>query len=330
MNQQPRFALPIQVSDPKKVSDRMSTYFTFTVSSMIDDSQRNVTRRYRDFLKLRDILKSKFPECIIPPLPDKYYVKTLTQKDVDARVRGLSSFINRVVKHKILSLSEELSEFLTMNDESFHEREISENEEKKFQDDAVDESFAGSMGKWLKGLVGLKGSFEYKKTEEDIKFEQRKASNIELVTLLNHCVQNVKELRRTGRDLSQIWFDTGISLSKLSTFANCSEKNEQFDLLKGFGSATDRIHVQTTKKIAIEEQEFEDPLEDIAKTAQAVQDVIDYRERYLHAYIDCLQRLESYKAELQYLREKNKVEKIQQSENLVNEVSQIECHPVMI
>ena len=93
----------------------------FKIHSTTDDSRFAspdffVRRRYRDFLWLRDQLKSAFPGAIVPPLPgtDKPYKgdDRFSTQFIQRRQAGLELFLRRVAAHPTLACSDDLLTFL--------------------------------------------------------------------------------------------------------------------------------------------------------------------------------------------------------------------------
>ncbi|PAA60262.1 hypothetical protein BOX15_Mlig001285g1, partial [Macrostomum lignano] len=82
-------------------------------------------RYYSDFDLLRGFLELKYPDCLIPPLPDKLssYApwkiagQKFDQDFLDNRRFGLELFINRVLCHRRLSLCQQVVSFLRHDSE---------------------------------------------------------------------------------------------------------------------------------------------------------------------------------------------------------------------
>ncbi|QLL35065.1 hypothetical protein HG536_0H04410 [Torulaspora globosa] len=79
------------------------------------NNDRSVIRRYSDFVWLQEVLLKRYPFRLIPELPPK---KIGTQNAdavfLERRRRGLTRFINLVVKHPVLSKDDLLLTFLTV------------------------------------------------------------------------------------------------------------------------------------------------------------------------------------------------------------------------
>eukprot|EP00475_Leptophrys_vorax_P032030 TRINITY_DN4898_c0_g1_i1.p1 TRINITY_DN4898_c0_g1~~TRINITY_DN4898_c0_g1_i1.p1 ORF type:complete len:442 (+),score=132.75 TRINITY_DN4898_c0_g1_i1:98-1423(+) len=300
----------VQVTDPRKQGDGLAAYTIYTVCSTVQTTadgrieKFNVTRRYRDFLWLHISLRSSFPGCITPPIPDKNYLTRFTSKQIQVRQRGLDAFLNRVANHAILSQSDEFEEFLMLSEEKFSElRDFGGPANAAIVEESKKSaaSSAAASASWVFGLISetitsqFKGQYNYEKTEQDLKFDDLSNSNRELVKLLNSVVKKTTDLRRTGKELASAWFEMGMAMTQLGQVEAKESSEEVGDVLKKFGQGADRISVLTTRKLDSDEEDFENPFEDLARTAQAVQDMLDSRASYLNKYIQSLQNFETVK-----------------------------------
>ena len=82
-------------------------------------------RRYKDFEWLFQILKCRFPACIIPPIPPKNALVNWyndESEQIVKRKQGLHRFLIKVTKHRLMCDSDDLKGFLTEADHLFEER----------------------------------------------------------------------------------------------------------------------------------------------------------------------------------------------------------------
>ncbi|GAV28767.1 hypothetical protein PMKS-002242 [Pichia membranifaciens] len=121
-----RYKLEISVNNPV-VEHEGSASFTIyhinieTNNPRLTKSKYTVVRRYSDFDILHQCLSFDHPTLLIPPLPNKQrleYIKggRFTDEFVSKRCNSLDIFINRVIKHPVLSKSEVLMIFLEDSD----------------------------------------------------------------------------------------------------------------------------------------------------------------------------------------------------------------------
>lgn len=314
----------IQVTDPRQQGEGISAFTSYTVCTVTtSDEKHNVSRRFRDFLWVHTRLRTEYPGCVIPPLPDKNYLTRFDKKNIQARRRGMEQFLNRVAKHQILSQAPEFCEFCTLSEEKFNQLRESGTVSH------VDEKSSTSPGyrNWIVGIVAnqietitapfTKGSVNYEKSQTDITFEELSSSNKELVRLLNSVVRRTGDLRKAGKDISSAWFELGMSLTLVGQYETNKYSKMAGEILHKFGDGADRMSVMINHNIELEEADFEDLIDDLARIAQAVQDMLESRQQYLSKYIQALQNLENSKAYLATAKEKNKAEKFAAAEQQV-------------
>lgn len=104
---------------------------------------RSVIRRYSDFVWLQEVLLKRYPFRLIPELPPK---KIGTQNAdavfLERRRRGLTRFINLVMKHPILSKDDLLLTFLTVpTDLSSWRKQAIYDTTEEFSDKKITSSF---------------------------------------------------------------------------------------------------------------------------------------------------------------------------------------------
>ncbi|GAM22857.1 hypothetical protein SAMD00019534_060320 [Acytostelium subglobosum LB1] len=119
--------MDITVTDPEKIGDGMNAYVTYkvnTISVLADrpdyKKENSVTRRYSDFLWLRNVLKETKRGIIIPPLPEKAVLNKYNKEFLEVRRRELEKFMNRIAESESLVHSSELAIFLEAQDEQFN------------------------------------------------------------------------------------------------------------------------------------------------------------------------------------------------------------------
>ncbi|XP_076019782.1 sorting nexin-30 [Genypterus blacodes] len=115
----------VTVDDPKKHVFTMETYITYRVSTKtsrieFDLPEYCVRRRYQDFDWLRIKLEDSQPTHLIPPLPEKFVMKSVvdrfSEEFVETRMKALDKFLKRVSDHPVLSFNPHLNAFLSAKD----------------------------------------------------------------------------------------------------------------------------------------------------------------------------------------------------------------------
>ncbi|KAG1668788.1 Sorting nexin-30 [Nymphon striatum] len=114
--------LIVKVDNPEKHSGAMDSYITFRICTKtnrpdFDNHEFSVRRRYSDFLWLRSRLEAQHPTHLIPPLPEKHSFNRLsrfTPNFIKARMNALNKFLLRITDHPVLSFSDNLKVFITL------------------------------------------------------------------------------------------------------------------------------------------------------------------------------------------------------------------------
>ncbi|XP_013380502.1 sorting nexin lst-4 isoform X2 [Lingula anatina] len=105
------------VASPKKESKfkGMKSFIAYQITPTFSGIQ--VSRRYKQFDWLHKRLEIKFPCIVVPPLPDKQVTGRFEEEFIQERMRQLQEWIDRLVKHPVVSRSETFIHFLTTTDE---------------------------------------------------------------------------------------------------------------------------------------------------------------------------------------------------------------------
>ncbi|XP_068204087.1 sorting nexin-2-like isoform X4 [Palaemon carinicauda] len=126
--------IEIQVSDPQKIGDGMSSYMAYKVTTKTNigyfrKKNWSVTRRFSDFLGLHSKLVEKHLHCgrIIPSAPEKSAIGTTkiklgsdktaesgSQDFIEKRRASLERFMNRNAAHPILRADPDFREFIEL------------------------------------------------------------------------------------------------------------------------------------------------------------------------------------------------------------------------
>ncbi len=126
----------ISVTSPHKVGDGITSYMAYKVKTTTNiqnfkKKELSVTRRFSDFLGLRDKLNDKYARAgrIVPSAPDKSVVgmtKTKISKDdensdqsefIEKRRVALERYLTRTATHSVLLNDPDFREFLELNTE---------------------------------------------------------------------------------------------------------------------------------------------------------------------------------------------------------------------
>ena len=124
-------------------------------------------RRYSEFDKFYNKLKSRYPHCIFPRLSQKLYIKKEDPINVENRRKELQYFLNRLYYHEEISKSEEFKRFIN----STFDAQYFDNLPNKY---SYPESFKANNDQsyWNFGMKKIKGLFS--NTKEHTQSEKEK------------------------------------------------------------------------------------------------------------------------------------------------------------
>ncbi|OWF50530.1 sorting nexin lst-4-like isoform X3 [Mizuhopecten yessoensis] len=106
-----------EVASPKKESKLkgLKSYIAYQITPSFSNIQ--VSRRYKHFDWLHERLEEKFACVPIPPLPDKALSGRYEDDFITERMHLLQLWINRIVRHPLISRSDVFHHFLTCTNE---------------------------------------------------------------------------------------------------------------------------------------------------------------------------------------------------------------------
>ena len=117
----------IIIKNPKEKSGGIfgNNYILYEVQTL--PTEWVVTRRFSDFVLLRQLLAKYFPSYNIPPLPNKKYTARRFDSDfIMKRMKFLNLFINNIVRREDFKASEILVSFLFYHDRAKFESKFKE------------------------------------------------------------------------------------------------------------------------------------------------------------------------------------------------------------
>eukprot|EP01086_Lenisia_limosa_P001770 TRINITY_DN1362_c0_g1_i1.p1 TRINITY_DN1362_c0_g1~~TRINITY_DN1362_c0_g1_i1.p1 ORF type:complete len:386 (-),score=123.78 TRINITY_DN1362_c0_g1_i1:10-1167(-) len=110
--------LKITLTDPEQVDDGKNKFIAYTVNTSSSMPTYNagtyvLSRRFREFISLRELLDIKYPMIIVPPAPEKALLGRFNVEFVEARRIELQMFLDRLASHAVLRSCPEVHSFLT-------------------------------------------------------------------------------------------------------------------------------------------------------------------------------------------------------------------------
>jgi sorting nexin-4 len=86
----------VKISDPIKHGEGSQAFVSYLVTA-----EKQVRRRFQDFVMLHRWLSEVYPQCIIPPLPSKHRMEYVTgdrfsTEFLEKRMSALQCFVDRI------------------------------------------------------------------------------------------------------------------------------------------------------------------------------------------------------------------------------------------
>jgi sorting nexin-4 len=280
--------LQIEVCDPKKENDKAKANFfiSYLVKSRTtlenyENKENQVRHRYTDFINLNNALLSKYPSCIIPPLPEKKVIESFITGDrfseefTEKRRNLLEIYMKRIARHPEIQNSDILKNFLENTDMSSIEQARSDN-------NTVLDGISDSL---VNGFSKLKS-----KKEEFIKAQEkveRLEVNLQHVEKLHNNI--IKQERSIGNHMKE--------------FADAAEKFGETDpnlenIINEFSNTLRNVSQNISEKVNKEENVYVGNIKGYINYCQSYKDTLKARDQKQMDYEDLSGRLKSYNDEL--------------------------------
>lgn len=302
------------VVDPEKKGEGMHQYIAYRIHTMRTDeqgtvSQSSVIRRYSDFVWLHSELSAAYKGVLIPPLPDKIFMRRFTQDFIDERRRWLEMFLNRLAGHPLLMRSPDAILFLHGDD-----ADLTNAKEGKggtaYVSAAVPEGEQapskptpkGFMSYLKEGLTTITNTFgankEREKGPEDEQCDEVLAYATSLDTSLQEVHENLQGLVNKNKDLAKTWFQLGLSCTLLGQYELDQNEQSLGAVFNKVGHTADRLSVLVTEKVDKENLEFREPIKDYIRMVGSVKAMMRTRAEALLTHQAAVSALEARQSKL--------------------------------
>jgi len=260
-------AYDVQVCNPQKQNDKSRSYVAYTlrVKKMRDGVETSTFRRYSDFLWIHDTLLSKYPSCVIPPMPEKSLTGNFEPALMMFRSRELTRFVQRCAAHPILSKDEDFEFFLVAPWDDFTNKRNA---------CPVQTSVVGSFfNSWMSAFSGKVEDSDEWFVENSAEFGKRK-------DLLTSLQQSATAMVAGWRELSSLYNTQAQQLTSLSKFFG-----EPQALRCGEDASAMQANVTVLDEFAEHvEHSYLDNISDYLREIAAIQTVLDRRMDLLKEY----------------------------------------------
>lgn len=96
------------VTDPVKVSGHIK----YTVTGIDDEGEFKEQRRFREFHALSIVLRTRWPGCYVPAIPEKKLLNSNDQQFIEDRRQLLERFVKEIAKFDYIVFSKEFKVFV--------------------------------------------------------------------------------------------------------------------------------------------------------------------------------------------------------------------------
>jgi len=266
--QQPTsLAYDVQVCNPQKQNDKSRAYVAYTlrVKKLKDGVETSTFRRYSDFLWIHDTLLSKYPSCVIPPMPEKSLVGNFEPALMMFRSRELTRFVQRVAAHPTLSKDEDFEFFLMAPWDDFTVKRNAQ---------PAKESVVGAI------FNSVWGAFSGKVEDTDEWFVATSAEFGKRKTVLTSLQESATGMVAAWRELSSLYSTQSQQLTQLAKFFGDAEATRCTEDANAMQS-----NVAVLEEFANHvEHSYLDNISDYVREITAVQAVLDRRMDLLREY----------------------------------------------
>lgn len=312
----------------------MNSFVSYKVNTHTNLPQFNPepfhqTRRYSDFLWLHEQLLKSHPGVIIPPIPEKKFIGSFDAEFVEARMRALERFLQRVASHPILRQNQDFKAFLEEPPESFNRiKEAAKN-------NGSGAGGASGIWQWATGGSGSRtnGNDGYasriaielledtrQPNQYDIAVDEARkyidGFEVQIQNVHRHALGLVKR----NKDMSKNLLEFGIAFTSLSQ----SESDNLRHALNSFGESGDKHAGFASKEADDTMKRFEEPINDYVRLCKAVRQALDVQVSYRNHYDQMLADLRSKKAHYNKLQssENSSSKSVEQAFASMNEANE--------
>ena len=243
----------ISVTSPHKVGDGISSYMAYKVKTTTNiqnfkKKELSVTRRFSDFLGLRDKLNDKYTHAgrIVPSAPDKSVVgmtKTKISKDdenadqsefIEKRRAALERYLTRTATHSVLRNDPDFREFLELNTELPKANQTS--------------TLSGKNVMKMFSKMGDKvSSYTTKMEEPDSWFEEKTNMIDNLESQLNKLLYSTEALVAFRKTLAGQTYSVSKSITALGHAEEDTKLSAALDQLGDVFMEIQKVHDQQSK-----------------------------------------------------------------------------------
>lgn len=268
--------MQISVTDPVKNGESLlGSYISYRIKThtslpKYEWKEFSSTHRYSDFVWLHNQLKARYPNVIIPPLPEKVITGNCDPNFIRLRRHALERFLNRIASHPLLQEAEDLQTFLEANEETLkaNMRPVEAKKQPAQQQ--------GGIGRWFKEMTqSVSNSLSAPQEFHDPTFDGQRMKIEELKEQVIQLKRYTEKMVMHRRLLSMAHAELGVGFSTYATIEQGSLKNGMTML----GDMCDRVSMLEGEEASVEELQVDATLTDTVLMLTAVEELCQNRQK---------------------------------------------------
>eukprot|EP01117_Protostelium_nocturnum_P011715 TRINITY_DN4266_c0_g1_i1.p1 TRINITY_DN4266_c0_g1~~TRINITY_DN4266_c0_g1_i1.p1 ORF type:complete len:441 (-),score=188.19 TRINITY_DN4266_c0_g1_i1:62-1384(-) len=296
----------VRLSTPEKVEKGIvgsHVEYTIHVQTTLNhykNSEFTTTRRFSDFVWLRDQLLENNPGYLIPPLPEKAIFNRFNTEFVEYRRKELERFLKRVVAHPNLSQSIDLQAFFEAERGESTLKKAVEKEKRESNDPAP-----SSGGKFFSFLGAAATSAP--PSDPDQWFDSKRHYITSLENHFQILNKNFNNTIKKRKEALAAFSEFGVGCSLMAS-AEADQDSTTSNSFNAFADIITQGADLENKKMDEETNSFEESLKDYLRIIASVKELLQSRQDRLVAYQNATKNLEQKRERLEKTKGNAKLE----------------------
>ena len=191
----------VKLSSPKKIEGGIFKKAFISYDVTTEPFKFQMTKRYSDFLWLKNMLSLIYVNCVIPPLCKKNFTDRFSDYLIDKRMRSIEKFMDGILEHPLMRNSEIIKDFLSLTNPKEYNKKVD-----KYNKIKKAPTFVRQI-KTLTGEVNIEVNNEKEAYFEKIKnYSKDNYLLLQKITKGYKSIMNImQQLSNKMKDISKIW-----------------------------------------------------------------------------------------------------------------------------
>ena len=191
----------VKLSSPKKIEGGIFKKAFISYDVTTEPFKFQMTKRYSDFLWLKNMLSLIYVNCVIPPLCKKNFTDRFSDYLIDKRMRSIEKFMDGILEHPLMRNSEIIKDFLSLTNPKEYNKKVD-----KYNKIKKAPTFVRQI-KTLTGEVNIEVNNEKEAYFEKIKnYSKDNYLFLQKITKGYKSIMNImQQLSNKMKDISKIW-----------------------------------------------------------------------------------------------------------------------------